>query len=151
MKTSCECWCIGGMYENYLSHMLENRGASKADEMLCLYRSVEQSKVIISCEGRIVRGEEEALLEAVSLIRRCDHLTLDLVGVRSVDASGLGVFAAVARWALEERVEFVISNPHPWVYELIHIVNLDSVIHVPVAGLASSALRVERECAAGLE
>jgi anti-anti-sigma factor len=123
----------------------------KADDMLSLYQSVEQSKVIIFCEGRIVRGEEEALLKAISLIRRCDHLTLDLAGVRSVDASGLGVFAAVARWALEEQVEFVISNPNRRVYELIHIVNLDRVIHVRVAGLASSPHRLERECAAGLD
>jgi anti-anti-sigma regulatory factor len=59
---------------------------------------------------------------------------LDLVGVHSIDARGLGVLAAVAKWAMRESVELVISNPNQRVHELIRLVNLDKAIRVVCDG-----------------
>jgi anti-anti-sigma factor len=102
----------------------------KEAAMLDTYLRIEDRKAIIYCEGRLVRGGENALLGAVALTRVWKHLTLDLGGVRAIDAGGLGVLATIARWAQQQDVEFAISNPTRWVHYLIHLVQLDIVIPV---------------------
>jgi anti-anti-sigma regulatory factor len=60
----------------------------------------------------------------------CDHLTLDLSEVCSIDARGLGALATIAKWALRKGVTFVASNPTRRVYDLICLVKLNTVIPV---------------------
>lgn len=106
--------------------------------------------VIMFCHGRIVWGEEDALLRAALFLRDCDRLTLDLAGITSIDARGLGTLATVAKWATREGVTFAISNPTRRVYDLIHLVNLDSVIPVLIVG-PPSGMCVYQELAAGAD
>lgn len=104
--------------------------AMKESAMLNTYLRIEDRKAIIYCEGRLVGGEEDALSDAVALTRVWKHLTLDLGGVRAIDAGGLGVLATIARLGQQQGLQFVISNPTRWVHYLIHLVQLDSVIPI---------------------
>jgi anti-anti-sigma factor len=102
----------------------------KATSMLHLTLKSQGRSTIIFCHGRLVWSEEGTLLKAIFFVRDCDRLTLDLTGVDSIDARGLAVLATIAKWASRKRVKFAVSNPTRRVYELIHLVSLDSVISV---------------------
>jgi anti-anti-sigma regulatory factor len=82
------------------------------------------------CSGRLVFGEEDTLLKAIFVIRACDCLTLDLAEVDAVDARGLGILGTIAKWARREKVDFAIANPTRKVFDLIHLVRLDTVFRV---------------------
>ena len=79
-------------------------------------------------------------------MQNCDRLTLDLAGVHSIDARGLGALATIAKWALRKSVKFVVSNPTRRVDDLIRLVKLNTVI--PMRSIKHpSELRIEREFA----
>jgi anti-anti-sigma factor len=84
--------------------------------------------MIIFCHGRLVWSEEGTLLKAIFFMQSCDRLTLDLAGVHSIDARGLGVLATIAKWALRKSVKFMVSNPTRRVGHLISLVKLNTVI-----------------------
>ena len=50
---------------------------------------------ILSLQGPVVIGETEILNSAVQALRETSRLILDLSGVNSIDAHGLGVLLAV--------------------------------------------------------
>jgi anti-anti-sigma factor len=94
---------------------------------------------IVFCQGRLVWSEEGTLLKAIFFMQGCDHLTLDLARVDSIDARGLSVLATIAKWALRKRVKFVISNPTRRVFDLIRLVNLDTAIPaIPVRAIENA-------------
>src|SRR5712664_3760885 len=99
--------------------------------------------VIVFCHGRLVWSEEGALLRAIFFMQNCDRLTLDLAGVHSIDARGLGVLATIAEWALGKSVKFVVSNPTRRVDDLIRLVKLNTVIPTLPIEHAPSELSVE--------
>ena len=84
--------------------------------------------VIVFCHGRLVWSEEGALLRAIFFMQNCDRLTLDLAGVHSIDARGLGALATIAKWAFRKSVKFAVSNPTRRVEVLIRLVKLNTVI-----------------------
>jgi anti-anti-sigma regulatory factor len=118
--------------------------------MLHRYLRVEGRKAVIYCEGRLVCGQENVLLNEVTLtfMRAWKSLTVDLGGVRTVDAGGLGALATIARWAREERAEFVISHPTRWVHHLLHLVNLDIVIPIVLGTQGANSAEVDNEVGA---
>jgi anti-anti-sigma factor len=96
--------------------------------MLHLRLEFVGSSTIVFCQGRLGWSEGDALVQAVSSMRNGDRFTLDLSGVPSIDARGLGALATIAKWALREGVTLLVSNPTRRVYDLICLVKLDSVI-----------------------
>ena len=84
--------------------------------------------MIVFCHGRLVWSEEGTLLKAIFFMQNCNRLTLDLAGVHSIDARGLGALATIAKWALRKSVKFVVSNPTRRVDDLIRLVKLNTVI-----------------------
>jgi anti-anti-sigma factor len=84
--------------------------------------------MIVYCQGRLVWSEEGALLKAISFMQDCDRITLDLAGVHSIDACGLGALATIAKSALRKKVELVISNPARRVYDLMHLVGMTKMV-----------------------
>lgn len=65
--------------------------------MLHLTRDSVERRMIVFCHGRLVWSEERTLLKAVFFMQNCDRLTLNLAGVHSIDARGLGVLATIAK------------------------------------------------------
>jgi anti-anti-sigma factor len=96
--------------------------------MLHLTLESEGKSMIVFCHGRLVWSEEDTLLEAIFFMEKCDCLNLDLAGVHSIDARGLGALARIARWALRKSVKFVVSNPTRRVDDLIRLAQLNTVI-----------------------
>jgi anti-anti-sigma factor len=84
--------------------------------------------MIVFCDGRLVWSEEGTLLKEIFFMQNCDRLILDLAGVHSIDARGLGALATIAKWALRKSVKFVVSNPTRLVEDLMRLVRLNTVI-----------------------
>ena len=103
--------------------------------------------MIVFCHGRLVWSEEGTLLKAIFFMQNCDRLTLDLAGVHSIDARGLGALATIAKWAFRKTVKFVVSNPTRRVDDLIRLMKLNTVIPMLAVEHAPSALAIEAELA----
>ena len=54
--------------------------------------------VVVKCAGRIVRGQEPALRNAVLAEKLARIVVLDLSDVESLDAGGLTLLVALHRW-----------------------------------------------------
>jgi anti-anti-sigma factor len=111
--------------------------------MLHLTLESAGKSMVVCCHGRLVWSEEGTLLKAIFFMQNCDRLTLDLAGVHSIDARGLGVSATIAKWALRKSVKFVISNPTRHVNDLMRLVKLNTVIPMLNIEFASSELGIE--------
>ena len=81
--------------------------------------------VVLVCQGRIVRGEETAVLcAAVSQERR--HVTLDLAKVDAIDAAGIGVLVALQA----SGIYLTLLNPTSPVRDVLRVTQLDSVLEI---------------------
>jgi anti-anti-sigma factor len=77
--------------------------------------------VILRCEGRLVGGEEAALLCAA--LQYGPDISLELSGVTAVDADGLGALLALQAAGIYLRLE----NPSEPVRQILHSAGLDSI------------------------
>jgi anti-anti-sigma factor len=81
--------------------------------------------VILQCSGRLVRGEETTLLcSAVQQHGRT--VILDLQGVDTIDAAGIGVLISLQAAGIYIK----LINPNAQVRELLRITKLDSVFEI---------------------
>jgi anti-sigma B factor antagonist len=84
---------------------------------------------VVHCEGRLVRGDEaSALREAVTSRGRQHLVLLDLAGVNSMDAGGLGTLVALHTWACKHGIELKLVNVRERVQKLLHMTGLDAVL-----------------------
>ena len=90
--------------------------------------------VTLRCSGRIVLGLEAETLRCMATSRSEDCLTLDLAGIRALDAAGLGLLVELQCWARRRKKVLRIAQPSACVRKLIALTNLQSVL--PVAGSA---------------
>jgi anti-anti-sigma factor len=114
-----------------------------------LYLTLESvgKSTIVFCQGRLGWSEEDALLKTAFSMQGCDYLTLDLSGVYSIDARGLGALAAIAKWALRKSVKFVVSNPTRRVEDLIRLVDMNTVLPIIAIEYAPPELAIGHELA----
>jgi anti-anti-sigma factor len=81
--------------------------------------------VVLQCQGRIVRGDETAILcAAVGQERR--NVTLDLAGVDAIDAAGIGSLVSLQASGIYLR----LLNPTEPVRELLRVTQLESVFEI---------------------
>lgn len=78
--------------------------------------------VVLRCTGRIVRGEETALLCAASQ-QHGRSVVLDLGGVDAIDAAGIGLLISLQAAGIYLR----LMNPSQNVREMLRLTNLDSI------------------------
>jgi anti-anti-sigma factor len=85
---------------------------------------------VLRCSGRIVCGEgaDNLLRAAMSQDKR--HLQIDLSGVESIDAGGLGVLATLEKWAEAGNRTIELLNPSMRVREALETTKLSSVLRV---------------------
>jgi anti-anti-sigma factor len=86
--------------------------------------------VVIKCAGRIVRGQESILRNAVLSQKLARVFVLDLSEVEALDAGGLTLLVALHRWTEENRVHLKLVNPRPFVYDMLTRTHLDCVFDV---------------------
>jgi anti-sigma B factor antagonist len=86
---------------------------------------------ILHCTGRLVRGDEtNALREAVTSRVKQGRVILDLAGVSTIDAAGLGALVSMYRWSCDRRIELQLINLNERVHNLLRITGLDKVLTI---------------------
>jgi anti-anti-sigma factor len=84
--------------------------------------------VLLRCNGRIVRGDETALLcAAVGQYGR--HVILDLSQVDAIDAAGVGALITLQAAGIYPR----LMNPNKVIRQLLQVTHLDSVFELCTA------------------
>src|SRR3974390_1558854 len=92
---------------------------------------------LLRCSGRLVLHDGlDALCRAVKS-QSGRTLQIELSGVASIDAAGLGVLAELQRWAREADRTLQLLNPSQRVRELIAKTGLSSVLEIRSHGEAA--------------
>jgi len=81
--------------------------------------------VVLHCAGRIVRGDETALLCAASR-QHGRTVVIDLERVDAIDAAGIGVLVSLQAPGIYLR----LLNPNQNVREMLRVTHLDSIFEV---------------------
>jgi anti-anti-sigma factor len=81
--------------------------------------------VTVRCQGRLVRGQETALLCAV-IQRRGRDIILDLSGVTALDAAGIGALVSLQAAGTYLR----LVGPSLVVRQVLKLTSLDSVFEI---------------------
>jgi anti-anti-sigma factor len=86
--------------------------------------------VIIKCAGRIVRGQEAALRNAVLQEKLARMVVLDLTVIELIDAGGLNLLVFLRRWTEDNRTHLKLVNPRPFVREMLTRTHLNCVFDI---------------------
>ncbi|MGH9643552.1 MAG: STAS domain-containing protein [Terriglobales bacterium] len=95
---------------------------------------------ILHCAGRIVRGDETALLCA-ALRHRDQRIVLDLSEVEAIDAAGIGALVSLQA----AGIYLQLLNPVKAVREVLRVTKLDTIFEIcsSPAGEQQKDLRAE--------
>jgi anti-anti-sigma factor len=85
---------------------------------------------VVTCSGRIVRGQESTLKNAVLTQERARMIVLDLSDVEALDAGGLTLLVSLHRWTESRQAHLKLVNPRPFVYEMLTRTHLDCVFDI---------------------
>jgi anti-anti-sigma factor len=96
-----------------VQHSNDNDGNNKDD------------KVVLLCQGRIVHGDETAILCA-AVHQQGRDVTLDLTGVEAIDAAGIGSLIALQA----SGIYLKLQNPSAPLRELLRVTQLDSIFEI---------------------
>ena len=81
--------------------------------------------VTLRCRGRIVRGQETAILCA-AVAQQGLNLVLDLSGVDAIDAAGIGLLVSLQAAGIYLK----LVNPTTQVREILRVTQLESVFEI---------------------
>jgi anti-sigma B factor antagonist len=82
---------------------------------------------VVSLEGRLVRGETDAVRRAVLSERDASAVVIDLARVSIIDAGGLGLMLELRQCTESRGIEFRLKNVTKLVKEVLEITRLESV------------------------
>jgi anti-anti-sigma factor len=85
---------------------------------------------VLGVEGKIVRGETDALGRAVLAQTEASVVVLDLARVNIIDAGGLGVLLELREHSESRGIEFRLQNVTKLVRRILEITKLDSVFKI---------------------
>ena len=106
--------------------------------------------MIVYCQGRIVYRDEAAALSRLvgEIIDAGGKVVLDLSGVSAIDSAGIGELVFLHTWAQARKADLKCAGPNPFVRDLLHLTNLNSVLDIhPSVCDALSALQPGEVCA----
>lgn len=91
-----------------------------------------QDILVVSCDGRIVFGEESAELRDTvkKLLAQQRQIVLNLGGVTYIDSGGLGTLVALYTTAHQAGGSIKLSNLTPRVGDLLQVTKLLTVFEV---------------------
>ena len=81
--------------------------------------------VVLQCQGRIVRGDETAVLCA-AVRHEGRNVTLDLTGVDAIDAAGIGCLVSLQA----SGIYLTLLNPTEQVREVLRVTQLESIFEI---------------------
>jgi anti-anti-sigma factor len=81
--------------------------------------------VVLQCQGRIVRGDETAILCA-AVRQEGRKVTLDLTGVDAIDAAGIGSLVSLQA----SGIYLTLLNPTEQVREVLRVTQLESIFEI---------------------
>ena len=96
---------------------------------------------VLCLDGKIVRGETDALRRAVLAQADASVIVLDLARVNTVDAGGLGVMLELRKHTESTGTELRLRNVTQLVKRILEITRLDSVFEVSGNGLPEMAIQ----------
>jgi anti-anti-sigma factor len=79
----------------------------------------------LQCVGRIVRGDETALL-CTALRQEAGNMVLDLIQVDAIDAAGIGALVSLQAAGIYLK----LVNPAAQVREVLRVTRLDSIFEI---------------------
>jgi len=85
---------------------------------------------ILCLQGRIVRGETEALREVVHSQSGVSAVVLDFARISTVDAGGLGVMLELREQTQSKGIDFKLMNVTKLVSGVLEITRLNSVFEI---------------------
>jgi anti-sigma B factor antagonist len=94
-------------------------------------RTTKFEKIVVLClQGKIVRGETDALRYAALSQFDASVVILDLAGVSTIDASGLGLMLELRAITELKGIEFRLKNLTKLVRQVLDITRLSSVFEI---------------------
>ena len=81
--------------------------------------------VVLQCQGRIVRGDETAVLCA-AVRHEGRNVTLDLTEVDAIDAAGIGCLVSLQA----SGIYLTLLNPTEQVREVLKVTQLESIFEI---------------------
>jgi len=102
-------------------------GVSFLENPTMLAVTVKESDdgVVLQCQGRIVRGDETAVLCA-AVRHEGRNVTLDLTGVDAIDAAGIGCLVSLQA----SGIYLTLLNPTEQVREVLKVTQLESIFEI---------------------
>ena len=93
--------------------------------MLTVIVKESDDGVVLQCQGRIVRGDETAVLCA-AVRQEGRNVTLDLTGVDAIDAAGIGSLVSLQA----SGIYLTLLNPADQVREVLRVTQLESIFEI---------------------
>lgn len=86
--------------------------------------------VILRCTGRIMRGAGADALRQAVMGQGQHRLVIELSGVESMDAGGLGLLVELHNWAQARHQSMQLVNPTGRVRQLLEMTRLHAVLQI---------------------
>ena len=94
----------------------------------------------VCVEGRLIRGETDALRDAVLAQTDASILLLDLAHVNTIDADGLGVMLELREKTEAKGIELRLEHVTRLVRGILEITKLDTVFKLSASDLPNAAI-----------
>ena len=102
--------------------------------MLKVHGKKLETVAVLGLSGRIINGETEKLRQAVRDISGATAIILDLKGVTTVDAHGLGVLLDLRQKTMASGMRFKLMNINQPLCRVFEITKLNSVFEITSLG-----------------
>ena len=122
--------------------------------MLKVHTAKFGNVALLCVEGRIVRGETDALRNAVLAQVDTNVVVLDLAHVNTIDAGGLGVMLELRAETESRGIDFRLEHVTQLVRRILEITKLDSVFDLssnhetPTSLYGGSPILHSKDCCA---
>lgn len=106
-------------------------GRNTLESMMLRINIVSRNQIAtLYCAGRVVFGFEVETLRSIAKSRPERFIAIDLKGIETIDASGLGLLVELQHWATKHgrRLQFV--NATEFVLRLVALTRLNCVIKI---------------------
>jgi len=98
--------------------------------MLKVHAKKLQTLAVLGLHGRIINGETEKLRQAVRDVSGVSAIILDLKGVTTIDAHGLGVLLDLRQHTIASGMRFKLMNISQPLNRVFEITKLNSVFEI---------------------
>jgi len=98
--------------------------------MLQMRRETVGELTIWHLSGHILRGQECTSLLGAITTQSSRRVLVNLSGIESIDAAGLGTLVFLLHWSHEQNVGLTFTDPSPRVRIALELTNLDAVLPI---------------------